>query len=281
MVKTSLRALLSHRSREYLELGGFLCVHLHNNSLRPSFLAVFWLHRTSALFYLFLGPWHSPGIIFSHHAKGFEGWPHPFLLVSIGRFAFAWEYICGHLEYYSQVIPEFPLNLFPSNLCRMLPIWTDWANPQELGSLGIASSDSKYLIILWGVSPAVWWWWFSRQVMSDSFATPWTIACQAPLSMGFSRQEYWRGLPFPSPGDLPDPGIEPESPVLAGGFFTAVPHGKPLQLYRSNQVVQNEAEKGLQQWFPMIVMLPIKESARNLWGYSLTVSVIAWCTTGI
>ena len=46
------------------------------------------------------------------------------------------------------------------------------------------------------------------------FATPWTIAYQAPPSMGFSRQEYWSGLPFPSPGDLPDPGIEPRSPTL-------------------------------------------------------------------
>ena len=46
------------------------------------------------------------------------------------------------------------------------------------------------------------------------FATPWTVACQAPLSMGFSRQEYWSGLPFPSPEDLPNPGIEPESPTL-------------------------------------------------------------------
>ena len=46
------------------------------------------------------------------------------------------------------------------------------------------------------------------------FATPWTVAHQAPPSMGFSRQEYWSGLPFPSPGDLPDPGIEPRSPAL-------------------------------------------------------------------
>jgi len=44
--------------------------------------------------------------------------------------------------------------------------------------------------------------------------TPWTVACQAPLSMGFSRQEYWNGLTFPSPGDLPDPGTEPGSPSL-------------------------------------------------------------------
>ena len=54
------------------------------------------------------------------------------------------------------------------------------------------------------------------------FATPWTIACQAHLSMGFSRKEYWSGLPFPSPGDLPNPGTEPTSPVspaLVGGFF--------------------------------------------------------------
>ena len=52
------------------------------------------------------------------------------------------------------------------------------------------------------------------------FATPWTVAHQAPLCMGFSRQEHWSGLPFPSPGDLPDPGIEPSSFALAGRFFT-------------------------------------------------------------
>ena len=67
---------------------------------------------------------------------------------------------------------------------------------------------------------------FSCSVMSDSFATPWTAACQAPLSMGFLWQEYWSGLPFPSRGDLPDPGIEPTSPASAGGFFTTEPPGK-------------------------------------------------------
>ena len=59
-------------------------------------------------------------------------------------------------------------------------------------------------------------------------AIPWTVACQAPLSTGFSWQEYWSGLPRPSPGDLPDPGIKPASPALAGGFFTAKPPGKPI-----------------------------------------------------
>ena len=57
--------------------------------------------------------------------------------------------------------------------------------------------------------------------------TLWTVAHQASLSMGFSRQESWSGLPFLPPGYLPDPGIEPESPALVGGFFTTVPSGKP------------------------------------------------------
>ena len=54
------------------------------------------------------------------------------------------------------------------------------------------------------------------------FATSWTVVRQAPLSMGFPRQEYWSGLPFPSPGEFLNPGIEPRSPALAGGFFTTV-----------------------------------------------------------
>ena len=64
------------------------------------------------------------------------------------------------------------------------------------------------------------------------FATPWTVAHQAPPSMGFSRQEYWSGLPFPTPGELSDPGMEPTSlasPALAGGFFTTEPSGQPLK----------------------------------------------------
>ena len=65
--------------------------------------------------------------------------------------------------------------------------------------------------------------------MSDFSVTPWTIHCQAPLSMGFPRQEFWSGFPFPSPGDLPDPEIELASPALAGGFFTTEPSGKPSQ----------------------------------------------------
>ena len=67
------------------------------------------------------------------------------------------------------------------------------------------------------------------------FATPWTTAYQAPLSMGFSRQEYWNGVPCPPPGDLPDPGIDSESPALGGGFLTTVPSEKPIYHHTFDQ----------------------------------------------
>ena len=73
------------------------------------------------------------------------------------------------------------------------------------------------------------WWWFSSVVQScPTLATPWTVARQAPLSMGFSRQEYWSGLPFPSPGDLPDPGIKPRSPALQADSLLTELRGKPV-----------------------------------------------------
>ena len=59
------------------------------------------------------------------------------------------------------------------------------------------------------------------------FATPWTVAYQAPPSMRFSRQEYWSGLPFPSPGDLPNPGIEPGSPALQADTLPSERPGQP------------------------------------------------------
>ena len=61
-----------------------------------------------------------------------------------------------------------------------------------------------------------------------TFATPWTVARQTPLSMGFFRPEYWSGLPFPSPGHLPDPGIEPRSPTLQAHPLPSEPPGKPM-----------------------------------------------------
>ena len=66
--------------------------------------------------------------------------------------------------------------------------------------------------------------------MSDSSVAPWTEARLAPLSMGLLRQEYWSGLPFPSPGDLPDSGVEPLCPASSGGFFITEPPGRTRSL---------------------------------------------------
>ena len=63
------------------------------------------------------------------------------------------------------------------------------------------------------------------------FVTPWTVAYRAPLSMEFSRQEYWSRLPFPSPEDLPDPGLEPRSPALEADALLSEPQGKCIYIY--------------------------------------------------
>ena len=73
------------------------------------------------------------------------------------------------------------------------------------------------------------------------FATPWTVAYQAPPSMVFSRQEYWSGLPFPSRGDIPDPGIEPGSPVFQADALTSEPPGKPKLLYKPPFISYNNS----------------------------------------
>ena len=80
--------------------------------------------------------------------------------------------------------------------------------------------------------------------MSSSFATTWTIACQAPLSMRFHKQVYWSRLPFPSPADLPDPGIKPVSLALAGGFITTEPPGK---LYSYMEMSKEENHNTLEE----------------------------------
>ena len=68
---------------------------------------------------------------------------------------------------------------------------------------------------------------YEKRKKSQNSPIPWIVAYQAPLSMGFPRQEYWSDKPFPSPGDLLDPGIEPRSSALAGRFFTTEQSGKP------------------------------------------------------
>ena len=79
-----------------------------------------------------------------------------------------------------------------------------------------------------------------------TLATPWTANCQAPLSMGFSGQEYWRGLPFPSPGDLPNPGIEPWSPALHADFLPTELWGKPMMCGICFRIIQWQGEG--QEW---------------------------------
>ena len=86
-----------------------------------------------------------------------------------------------------------------------------------------------------GRVPSVLWAHAQSLSCVPLFATPWTEACQAFLSVGFPRKECWSGLPFPFPGDLPNPGIKPmspEFPALAGGFFTTEPPGKHLIHWR-------------------------------------------------
>ena len=72
------------------------------------------------------------------------------------------------------------------------------------------------------------WKWVKLLSPVGLFGTPWTVAHQAPPSTEFSRQEYWSGLPFPSPGDLPDPGIEPRSPALQADSLPSEPPGKSI-----------------------------------------------------
>ena len=102
--------------------------------------------------------------------------------------------------------------------------------PRTVGpSNFVPSLGCEFFEVQWQrLLPCYAWWLllFSCWVVSESFVTPWTVARQVPLSMKISRQEYWSGLPFPSSGDLPDPGIKPLFPALAGGFFTPEPPGK-------------------------------------------------------
>ena len=84
----------------------------------------------------------------------------------------------------------------------------------------------------------------NHSVVADSLWPPWAVACQAPLSMVFSRQEYWSGLPCPSPGDLPNPGIKPLSPTLQVDSLPSKPPGKPLSpSYRATPALRDTLAK--------------------------------------
>ena len=100
-----------------------------------------------------------------------------------------------------------------------------------------------------------WLLLLSHSVVSNCFAIPWTVARQDPLSMGFLRQEYWSRLPFPSPGDLPDRGMELPSPALAGGFFTAESQGSPCIMVKPFKKMLFMPNKGSAQSFDLLCKL--------------------------
>ena len=91
-----------------------------------------------------------------------------------------------------------------------------------------------YLLIKWIVFVLLWWWKVKLLSHVWLFVTPCTVAYQAPPSMGFSRQEYWSGVPFPSPGDLPNSGIQPWSPTLQADALTSELPGKPWFCFGGN-----------------------------------------------
>ena len=104
----------------------------------------------------------------------------------------------------------------------------------------------------WLQGGCVWAQLFS---LGQLFVIPWTIAHHVPLSMGLSRQEYWSGLPFPLPGDLPDSWMKPWSPVspaLSGGFFTTEPPGKPVSEHTYIYFLALAAERAKEQWYSSI-----------------------------
>ena len=90
----------------------------------------------------------------------------------------------------------------------------------------------------------------------QNFATPWTVAYQASPSMGFSRQECWSGLPFPSPGDLPDPGIEPRSPALQADALPSEPPGKPTTYMLGEHNIHMYSLRKIFRYFNIHLLLP-------------------------
>ena len=125
-------------------------------------------------------------------------------------------------------------SVLPMNIQDWFPSrWTSCISLQSKGLSRVFSSTTVGLYIFLKLTVCVYvcvCWHFSRVQL---FATPWTIACQSPLSMGFSKQEYWSGFLCPLPGDLPDPGIKPSSLMiyaLSSRFFTTSTNWEALMM---------------------------------------------------
>ena len=100
------------------------------------------------------------------------------------------------------------------------------------------------------------------------FVTPWTVAYEAPPSMGFSKQEYWSGLPFTSPGDLPDPRIKPGSPALQADALSSKPPGKPQPLFKQTswQIMSSLIFFLFHNWESLTICLPRIEITEHSLG---------------
>ena len=125
--------------------------------------------------------------------------------------------------------------------CRNEGRGESWISPRWLVSgTGVMVSPIQYRPQVLGIHWKIKIWGLLSKIIKNFkitvkvkslshvrlFAIPWTVVSQASLSMGFSRQEYWSGVPFPSPGDLPDPGIEPRSPALQADALPSEPRGR-------------------------------------------------------
>ena len=111
-------------------------------------------------------------------------------------------------------------------------------------------------------------------------ATPWTVAYQAPLSMKFSRQEYWSGLPFPSPGDLPNPGIKPGSPALQADTLPSKPPGKPLYCIKNSHIMSIEHWQSESAWRSLFLLHHPCERTPLCWALALGNAEFSVCWSG-
>ena len=124
-------------------------------------------------------------------------------------------------------------------LCKVFGVLFSVAGGQE----GLSFFFFSFLkIFIWLCGSYLW----CASILSrvQLFLTSWTVACQAPLFLGFSKQGYWSGLPFPPPGDLPNTGIKPVSPALAGRFFTTEPPGKHAACMHRKFIIRGIAQQG-------------------------------------
>ena len=139
------------------------------------------------------------------------------------------------------VLPNIEMN--PPQVYMCSPSWTLLPPPSPIPSLWVVPVHQPQAssIVIHSVSNLPFKA-FLVKVKSLScvrlFAIPWTVVYQASLSMGFSRQEYWSGLPFHSPGDLPDPGIKPRSSALQSDTLPSEPPGKPV-LFLFASIIRN------------------------------------------